>query len=46
VQFKKRGFARGLKALMRSFIVGVPTTYALLYYCLKLSFKKPKKVNP
>lgn len=43
MQFKKRGFARGLKALMRSLIVGVPTTYALLYYCLKLSLKKPKK---
>jgi glycosyltransferase involved in cell wall biosynthesis len=45
VQFKKRGFARGLKALMRSFIVGVPTTYALLYYCLKLSLKKTGKGN-
>jgi len=44
-QFKKRGFARGLKALMRSFIVGVPTTYAFLFYCLKLNFKRSQRVN-
>ena len=41
LQFKKRGFARGLNAAARSIIVGVPSTYVLLYYCIKLSFKRP-----
>lgn len=40
LQFKKRGFGRGLNAAARSVIVGVPSTYALLYYCMKLSFKR------
>jgi glycosyltransferase involved in cell wall biosynthesis len=42
VQVKKRGFTKGLNAAVRSFIVGIPTTYALLYYCIKLSVKRPK----
>jgi len=42
VQVTKRGFAAGLNAAVRSFIVGIPTTYALIYYCIKLSFKRPK----
>jgi len=42
VQVKKRGFAKGLNAAVRSFIVGIPTTYALLYYGVKLSIKRPK----
>ncbi len=42
VQVKKRGFAKGLNAAVRSFIVGIPTTYALLYYSVKLSIKRPK----
>jgi glycosyltransferase involved in cell wall biosynthesis len=45
LQFKKRGFIRGLNAAVRSFIVGVPSTYALLYYCIKLSFKRPTKLT-
>lgn len=43
IQIKKRGFARGLNAIVRSLIVGVPTTCALLYYSIKLSFKRPKR---
>jgi len=39
-QFKKRGFANGLNAAARSIIVGIPTTYALIYYCMKLGLKK------
>jgi glycosyltransferase involved in cell wall biosynthesis len=45
IQFKKRGFIKGLNAAVRSFLVGIPTTYALLYYCIKLSFKRPKKLT-
>jgi hypothetical protein len=40
VQIKKRGFARGLNAAVRSILVGVPTTYVLLYYSAKLSFRR------
>ncbi|MCW4004371.1 MAG: glycosyltransferase family 2 protein [Candidatus Bathyarchaeota archaeon] len=39
IQFRKRGFMQGFNAAARSIIVGVPTTYALLYYCLKLYLK-------
>jgi len=39
MQFRKRGFIQGLNAAARSIIVGIPTTYALLYYCLKLYLK-------
>ena len=42
IQFRKRGLRRGLKAIMRSIVVGIPTTYMSLYYCMKLSIKKPK----
>ena len=45
LQFIKRGFARGLNAAARSLIVGIPSTYALLYYCLKLSFKRPAELT-
>ena len=45
IQFKKRGFVKGLNAAVRSFIVGIPSTYALLYYCIKLSFKRPKTLT-
>jgi len=41
-QLRKRGFVRGLKTAERSLIVGVPTTYALVYYCMKLGLRKPK----
>jgi glycosyltransferase involved in cell wall biosynthesis len=40
-QLASKGLKLGLKAAIRSFIVGVPTTYALLYYCIKYSIKKP-----
>jgi glycosyltransferase involved in cell wall biosynthesis len=45
IQLKKRGFAKGLNVAVRSFIVGIPTTYSLLYYCIKLIFKRPKALS-
>jgi hypothetical protein len=42
VQLKKRGFAKGPNVAVRSLIVGIPTTYALIYYFIKLSVKRPK----
>lgn len=45
LQFRKRGFSRGLNAAARSIIVGIPSTYALLYYCMKLSFKRPTELT-
>ncbi len=41
-QVSKKGLRRGLKAAVRSFIVGIPSTYSLLYFCIKISYKKPK----
>jgi alanine-alpha-ketoisovalerate/valine-pyruvate aminotransferase len=43
MHIRKRGFAKGASAFARSFTVGIPTTYATLYYCLKLVFKRPEK---
>ena len=35
-QIWKRGLLTGLNVVMRSFIVGIPTTYSLLYYCTRI----------
>ena len=35
LQFKHRGIKKGLKAVSRSFLVGVPTTALIMYYLLK-----------
>lgn len=45
MQLRKRGIKRGLNATARSIIVGIPSTYALLWYCLKLSFKRPEELT-
>jgi glycosyltransferase involved in cell wall biosynthesis len=39
-QLIKRGLAKGLNVAVRSIIVGIPTTYILLYYCLEANLKK------
>lgn len=41
LQISKRGFRRGMKAVVRSLLVGVPTTGLLLYYSLKLMTNRP-----
>ncbi len=41
MQITKRGLRRGSKAVVRSILVGVPTTYLLLYYSLKLMVHRP-----
>jgi len=41
-QIAKRGLVRGLNVTGRSIIVGVPTTYLLIYYLAKINLKKPK----
>jgi glycosyltransferase involved in cell wall biosynthesis len=45
LQFRKRGVKKGLNATARSILVGIPSTYALLWYCLKLSFKRPTELT-
>lgn len=42
-QCKKRGLFKGLYSGLRSLVVGIPTTYVLLYYFAKLAIKKPKR---
>lgn len=41
-QIRRRGITQALKSAVRSIIVGIPTTYALLYYCAKLRYKNKK----
>ena len=38
-QFKRRGIMKGAKATVRSILIGVPTSLALLYYSFKYSLK-------
>lgn len=40
IQLKKRGISQGLNAAARGIIVGIPTTYALLYQYFKINLKK------
>lgn len=39
-QVKKRGVKRGIKALVRSILVGMPTSLLLIYYFSKYSLKR------
>jgi hypothetical protein len=39
-QFKRRGFWRGIKSVVRSLVVGVPTSLYLVYYFIVYIFKK------
>ena len=41
-QIKKRGLSKGLKATMRSVIVGIPLSVLLVYYSLKLILRKKR----
>jgi glycosyltransferase involved in cell wall biosynthesis len=43
-QIARKGFFRGFSMAAGSLVAGVPVNYALLYYCVKMIFKKPK--NP
>ena len=46
-QLIKRGLAKGLNVAARSIIVGIPTTYILIYYCLEANLKKqPRALKP
>jgi glycosyltransferase involved in cell wall biosynthesis len=45
-QITSKGVKTGLKAAIRSIIVGIPTTCALCYYCIKYTIKTPKFVPP
>ncbi|MDR0471409.1 MAG: glycosyltransferase [Nitrososphaerota archaeon] len=42
MQIVTKGIKTGLKATIRSIIIGIPTTYVLLYYCIKYIIKTPK----
>lgn len=42
VQVGRRGLTKGADVAARSLIVGIPTTYLLVYNLAKLVFKKPK----
>jgi len=42
MQIVTKRIKTGLKATIRSIIIGIPPTYVLLYYCIKYIIKTPK----
>jgi glycosyltransferase involved in cell wall biosynthesis len=44
-QFKRRGIMKGVKATVRSILIGVPSSLALVYYSFKYSLKNMVKYS-